>query len=230
MRLPRLFAWRDWRSFVSPMLGKNVPLNLYCSSREEVEGKSSDPFCRPSFINVGPAQIKRSTSVSSAHSGLSADEVQHKMDMYQQSDTPLNPGEMASIVSSSASLMGDDDSSDEESIYEGKLLHHQREPPIQKLTETVILEAVQPKDLAEKKKALQDRLQARSEQYKKVKESKEKQMAMETDPTEVEGLQLFRNSYDLWKRISGAGARSSASNTPSGVQTPVVNPLEAQTK
>lgn len=208
MRLPRMFHWKDWRNFVYPMLGKKIPSELYSYSKDEADGKVLlDPFRRPNNISV-PNQLRRNASFSSIHSGMSADDVQKQIDMLQQSDTPLNAEDMATIVSGSLSLVGEN-SSDEESIYEDRLKKKQSE----------FLgdggdshgSNVQSEQLAQKKKALHDKLQQRSEQYKKTKESTEKKMALETDSTEVEGLQLFRTSYDLWKRASGF---RSSGNTP----------------
>lgn len=221
MRLPRMFHWQDWHNYVYPMLGKTIPSELFSYSKEEADGKvAMDPFKRPSHIAV-PGKIKRTSSFSSLHSGMSADDVQKQLDMLQQSDTPLNAEDIATIVSGSLSLVGGDNSSDEESIYEGRMLQKQRDSA-EGGTNVMQGEGVGGENMkkppaaattaiAQKKKALHDKLQERSEQYKKSKELTEKKMALESDATDVEGLQLFRSSYDLWKRISGA---KSNNNTP----------------
>ena len=211
MRLPRMFQWKDWRNFVYPMLGKRIPSELYSYSKDEADGKVLlDPFRRPNNISV-PNQLRRNASFSSIHSGMSADDVQKQIDMLQQSDTPLNAEDLATIVSGSLSLVGDN-SSDEESIYEDRLKKKQSE----NLGDGSDANGsgVRSDQLAQKKKALHDKLQQRSEQYKRTKESTEKKMALESDSTEVEGLQLFRTSYDLWKRASGL---RSSGNTPGAV-------------
>jgi hypothetical protein len=211
MRLPRMFQWKDWRNFVYPMLGKRIPSELYSYSKAEADGKVLlDPFRRPNYISV-PNQLRRNASFSSIHSGMSADDVQKQIDMLQQSDTPLNAEDLATIVSGSLSLVGEN-SSDEESIYEDRLKKMQSEHVGD--GGDAHGSGVQSDQLAQKKKALHDKLQQRSEQYKRTKESTEKKMALESDSTEVEGLQLFRTSYDLWKRASGL---RSSGNTPGAV-------------
>lgn len=210
MRLPRMFHWEEWRNYVYPMLGKSIPSELLSYSRDEAEGKIfMDPFRRPSHISV-PKKVKGTPSISSIQSGISADNVQKQLDMLQQSDTPLNVEDMATIVSGSFSLVGDD-GSDEESIYEGRMMQKQRDS--MESSFPIGDKIVRPAELAQKKKALHDKLQERSEKYKKTKELSEKKMALDSDSTEVEGLQLFRASYDFWKRFSGSGAKSST-NTP----------------
>lgn len=209
MRLPRMFRWKDWRSYVYPMLGKMIPSELCSFSLEEADGKiQMDPFRRPLEILI-PVSIKRNTSFSSIHSGKSVDDVQKQLDMLQHSDTPLNLEDIATIVSGSVSLVGED-SSEEESVYEGRMMQKIRDS-----TEGgyVIGEnkMIRPEDLAQKKKLLQDRLQERSASYKRTKEMSEKKIAMESDSTDMEGFQLFRVSYDLWKRMGGG---KSNSNTP----------------
>lgn len=203
-----MFRWKDWRCYVYPMLGKMVPSELFSFSLEEADGKiQMDPFRRPLHISI-PASIKRNSSFSSIHSGKSVDDVQKQLDMLQHSDTPLNLEDIATIVSGSVSLVGED-SSEEESVYEGRMLQKIRDS-----TEGgyVIGEnkMIRPEDLAQKKKVLQDRLQERSATYKRTKEMSEKKIAMDSDSTDMEGFQLFRVSYDLWKRMGG----KSNSNTP----------------
>lgn len=209
MRLPRMFRWKDWRNYVYPMLGKKVPSELYSYSLDEADGKvEMDPFRRPSNITV-PVALKRNTSFSSIHSGKSVDDVQKQLDMFQHSDTPLNLEDIATIVSGSVSLVGDD-SSEEETVYEGRMMQKIRD-----LTEGGYISGenkmIRPEEIVQKKKVLHDRLQQRSETYKKTKEMSEKKIAMDSDSTEMEGLQLFRPSYDLWKR--GGGGKPN-NNTP----------------
>lgn len=55
--------------------------------------------------------------------------------------------------------------------------------------------------LAEKKKLLQDKLIKRNLDYKIAKDHTERKIAQEGDVLDVEGLQLFRPSYDTWRKV-----------------------------
>lgn len=199
LRLPRMFRWRDWRNFLYPMLGKAIPSEILSYSQDEAEGKiSMDPYRRPQSIGLSCQGLRRNESISSIHSAVSAEEVQKQMDMLQQIDTPLNVEDIATIVSGSLSLVGED-SSDEESLYEEKLKSFQQSLQEEGGSRTGKL--MHPSEMAQKKKVLQDKLQQRSNEYKKTKEMAEKKIALDSDSNDMDGLQLFRASYELWKRI-----------------------------
>jgi hypothetical protein len=181
------------------MLGKAIPSEILSYSQDEAEGKiSMDPYRRPQSIGLSCQGLRRNESISSIHSAVSAEEVQKQMDMLQQIDTPLNVEDIATIVSGSLSLVGED-SSDEESLYEEKLKSFQQSLQEEGGSRTGKL--MHPSEMAQKKKVLQDKLQQRSNEYKKTKEMAEKKIALDSDSNDMDGLQLFRASYELWKRI-----------------------------
>jgi len=234
LRLPRMFKWCDWPAFVYPMLGRAISSDLLSFSRDQAESNVHNLFPRISVPN-----LHRSTSFSSVHSGMSIEDLQKQMDMFQFGDTgtPLNPEDFAMIRSGTASLAGDD-TSDDESLYEGKssLMRGSDLSDAGGSSLTVggigasigagltglaasltaaaaaAISSNKPAvDLTEKKKALHDRLQERSEQYRRKKETDQKKIALESDAADVEGLQLFRPSYDAWKK---QGPPLSKSSTP----------------
>jgi 5'-nucleotidase len=237
LRLPRMFRWSDWRAFVYPMLGRVMPSELLSFSQDEAEGKvaSGDYYQRSVPMNISVPRLRRDSSFSSVHSSMSLEDVQKQLDMFQFGDstTPLNPEDFAMIRSGTASLAGDD-TSDDESLYEGKassFLTRNSEASdagggssiLGSLAAAVgIKPAV---DLAEKKKALHDRLQERSEEYRRKKEIDQKKMALEsTEAADFEGVQLFRPSYDTWKKQGQPLSKSNTPLPPTDVLSPATAP------
>jgi hypothetical protein len=177
MRLPRMFHWRDWRNFVYPMLGKCIPSEIITSSYDEVEGKTTlEPYQRPNQILIPGKGIRRNTSFSSVHSGMSAEEVQSKYDLYQSIDTPLNIEDIATIITGSVSLVDHTDFvEEEENRYHNDLISVKDRKEKQPITNQLRSSA----DLLMKKKALHEKLLEKSDRYKKEKHLREKKMAIE---------------------------------------------------
>lgn len=177
-RLPRMFRWCDWRKLVYPMLGKSCPPEIYAGSYDEYCGLTNGK----GMLRVPlPLKLVRDSSHTST---MSAEEVQRQHDMMQPplNGNPLNPEEIATIVSGSLSLMNG--SCDED---EG--------------------------DQSDQGQALKDKAKKRNEDYQKTKQTTDWQERLRADSTEIEGVYVFRPSYNIWKDQSCAKARDSPAPT-----------------
>lgn len=206
-----MFRWNDWRGLVYPMLGKVCPVEIYAKSYDEYCELTNGNKPRLDHL-LAPPKLTRDTSFSSIHSGMSKDEVQRQHDMLQTSSAPLNPEEIATIVSGSLSLV-DGGSSDED-------VHGNAESTGDHVSSAATTPSMLSSQLdnimSEKKKVLHDRLRKRNEEYKKVKESSELQERLRADSTEIEGVHVFRTSYNNWKSqaVHGKPPRNNASPVP----------------
>lgn len=183
MRLPRMLRWHDWRNIVYPMLGKLSNSQLLAMSQLHPVEASKKPFTGLPMPKLG-----RDSSISSVHSGLSVEEIQQQFDMMHFSDKPLTAEDAATIVSGSMSLMGDEFDLEEDQLE--FLAEHEDDT-------SVSSEYLH--ELTEKKRQLQRKLELVNQTYRQAKERSERKMAMEADTSEMEGLQLFRPSYQKWK-------------------------------
>eukprot|EP01039_Chlorochromonas_danica_P002521 gene2521-2761_t len=199
-RLPRMFRWNDWRGLVYPMLGKVCPVEIYAKSYDEYCELTNGNKPRLDHLLL-PPKLTRDTSFSSIHSGMSKEEVQRQHDMLQTSDAPLNPEEIATIVSGSLSLV-DGGSSDEDANGHAESTGDHVSSAV---TTPSVLSSQLDNIISEKKKVLHDRLRRRNEEYKKVKESSELQERLRADSTEIEGVHVFRTAYNNWKNQAAHG-------------------------
>ncbi len=191
------------------MLGKACPSKLLAGSYDEFCGLRD---CASQLL-LQPLKLKRDTSHTSIHSTMSAEEVQRAYDMLQPSDNPLNLEEIASIVSGSMSLV-DGGSSDEDFDVERRSYRDRRLDT--SATAAVEGGIVHPLGaqleivLTEKKKALQDKLKKRSEDYKKIKANTERAHVLRVDSTELDGVHVFRHHLHTtaWKSRDADKPRS----------------------
>lgn len=190
---------------------------------------SLEPFRRQFALTI-PGKIKRDTSYGSTHSNMSAEQIQNQHDMLQLSDQPLSLEDMATIVSGSLSLVNGDNSSDEDEKELKYLAEGVNDTITNNACNTVLANwvgssfASRQKDnssetasvdsatlvvFAEKKKQLKEKLQERNATYCKTKAHNDQKAAiLESDAAEIDGLQVFRNSYNMWKQ-QGRKTRSS---------------------
>jgi len=197
---------------------------------------SLEPFRRQFHITI-PGKAKRDSSYGSVHSNMSAEDVQKQHDMLHMSDEPLSAEDIATIVSGSLSLVNGGESSDEE---EEQLRHYTAGgggnvasgntilPIVTATTTTTTTTSHRVNNysdtlsesgssvtsttfliFAEKKKQLQEKLQEKNAEYCKTKAKTEQTLAHESD--ELDGVQVFRNSYQLWKS-QGHKGRSTVSS------------------
>lgn len=193
---------------------------------------SLEPFRRQFALTI-PKKVKRDTSYGSAHSNMSAEQIQNQHDMLQLSDQPLSLEDMATIVSGSVSLVNGDHSSDEdeedlkylaEGVTDTITVNHCDKASTNwvtsaftcrqkdNLSDTASVDSATLIVFAEKKKQLKDKLQERNATYCKAKAHNEQKSAiLESDAAEIDGLQVFRNSYNMWKQ-QGRRTRSSLSS------------------
>ncbi len=182
MRAPRMQKWSEWRQFIYPMLGKMSSTQLYSISQIQ-SAETYRAVIEPIFV----PKIRRDLSFTSLHSGMSMEELQKQYDMMHASDKPLAAEDAATIISGSLSLMDGDDPEEDrlESLVERGDDSSINDAYLQKLTE--------------KKRQLQRNLDKVNLSYQLAKEKAGRKMAMEADTSDVEGLQLFRPSYQAWR-------------------------------
>lgn len=185
MRLPRMHRWKDWRNYIYPMLGKLSTSQLFALTQlHPME------MALPAKKGFAPMpKLKRDNSVSSVISGMSVEELQHQFDMSYFSDKPLAAEDAATIVSGSVSLMGDGFDLEEDQLE--YLAEHEDDAA------SVSSEYLH--ELTEKKRQLQRKLEQVNQSYRQAKEQSERKMAMEMETDSMDGLQLFRPSYQNWK-------------------------------
>lgn len=179
-----MFHWKDWRKYVYPMFGKVCP--------EEICRLNPDESSHSNLMPA-PPKLTRGTSQSSTYSGMSAEDVQRQHDMFHDSETPLLPEEIASIISGSLSLVDNNDSSDDESCDSSIRLSltrreaewlsgNMKEPTVALPTNPDVIQ-----NLSEKKKALHDRLAQRRAEYMKKKEDTKLQERLRASSVDYEG-------------------------------------------
>ncbi len=232
-----MFRWRDWKSYVYPMLGKECPAEIFALSLEEFDGACNHgPIAtcpsvehgaqfhnlppKPPSLSIG--KIRQALSAAAGiHSGKSVDEIQKDHDLLQPPSgaaTPLNPEELATIVSGSVSLLGGEDGAGGSSEDERDEQHMSQKGEDEKK------QILPPHIMKQKKKALNDRMRERNEQYKACKENAERHLALHhSDEVEGEGLQIFSKAYKNW-----ASSTSERVSTPIGCSNNSSTPLSSK--
>jgi hypothetical protein len=204
---PRLMQWKDWRDVVYPLLGKA----LHVDHGQEKATTTATTTAMP----PPPPRVSTQGRPPKHHYGgggkKSASEIQRVQDLLQGDQEPLSPEDIASIVSGSVSLLDDDDMAWEELLDEmslediGELVHSANEAAkakgadISALSDAVSFAPVPSTAAkAQKKRELQDKLMEISHSHRKEVRGAERKAALESD--EGEGVQVFRQSYQNWKK------------------------------
>jgi hypothetical protein len=135
-----------------------------------------------------PEKEGKIAAVNTGTSTRSFEQLQKHFDLLNTTNKPLSVEDAATIISGSISLV--DGCPDEEKfdlILERGLDREAQESP-------------HFMGLLEKKRELQHKLEQASESYQKLKFDGERKITLEIDSAEVEGLQLFRPSYQAWRQ------------------------------
>jgi hypothetical protein len=182
--VPRLTHWADWRIVIFPMLGRLSPTNLNESSYPEISGSK---LALETLLSGGTGLPLMGTE----NPDLNVEEVQKRCDMMHITDKPLDLEDAATIISGSISLV--DSCPEEEKLA-----------TLLETGKSLSMDIPQLDSLAEKKKELQEKLDSRNVCYQRAKDDNERKLAMETDVTEAEGLQVFRPSYQMWRDLNSS--------------------------
>lgn len=111
---------------------------------------------------------------------------------------PLSPEDIASIVSGSVSLLEEDDFGDlNEILGQAEDLEHNTADGKDAAAAAAMQQARTQKDI--NRRVIREKLSEISESHRRGLMDAERKMALESDDSDVEGLQVFRSSYKNWK-------------------------------
>jgi hypothetical protein len=168
------------------MLGRLSPAKLNEFSYPEMAGSNPTLLLAQENLLSGGTGLPL---MGTENPDLNVEEVQKRCDMMHITDKPLDLEDVATIISGSISLV-------DSCLEEEKLV------TLLETGKNLSLDIPQLDSLAEKKKELQEKLDSRNVCYQRAKDDNERKLAMETDVTEREGLQVFRPSYKMWRDLN----------------------------
>lgn len=200
---PRLYAWRDWRSVIYPLLGKAETYITPVGSQESLSASiirgraTSDALLAgyqiptmnmpPTDRPIGLLKLHRDSSHGGSDGGhastaaatrmlRSSSEVQRNVDLLQPDAEALSPEAIATILSGSLSLMNDGvDASETASLG----------------------------DRNDKQDSLDQAAAQRQSAHRQKVNDTQRKMALDGDVNENDGLQIFRGAYEFWNRAMG---------------------------
>eukprot|EP01038_Epipyxis_sp_PR26KG_P010577 gene10577-14207_t len=170
----KLYSWSNWRNEIYPLVGKpmlsaNLSFRSDTITNQEMEMKKE-------FL-----QDEHHQNLRLHHQMSKSDEVrfniQSVQDCLQVNKEPLSPEEFATIKSCSGSLLEDGN----EDIREDDMFDQTKKGRI-------LAKSILKASLEEKKK-----------KYNEAIEKFERKLVQQSDPADIEGLQIFRDSYRQWR-------------------------------